>query len=259
MNKILIPNGPGFSDAEDLSNLVREVGWSAEVASFTEQPVSVDWEAIRSVGGAVFRGTWTAIPEEKLHASLLALRFASVLKIAAERLKDPKDPFRLLAIGRGALMIFQSGDVFSESQPRPLDTEWKRALESSPPWISLDTYGPLAKSVAFPNQPEPEGVKQVLKKNEKYRPLGLVKGRVFPDFPTPNPWGLEVVIRGPGEIPLGWSAFNGKLFLCLVDPLSYSDRMQLEGYGYEDLLKIPPRSLFLGKIFGSGDSDIARK
>ncbi len=245
MKTILLPEGAGFTDTFELEALVKDLGYQVIKKSFDIEPGILDWPEADTVDGVIFRGFWSAVPEEKLYATLLAKRLEPTLRRIQKRLSNANDKLKVFAIGRGALVFFQSPLIWGESKPLPLSVKWRRALENAPPWVPLTS--PHSDFMFIDEETQSGEISRQI-----YQPLGLVKGRVFPEFDFPNPWGLEKFLMTSQNDVVGFTAYNSKLFLLLCDTLSYSDRTQLEGYGYEDLMKIPNRNLFLNKIFSTG-------
>ena len=215
--KIVVIEGPGFADQEDLVSELKTLG-----AQVTLVPVSLghdrwDSQALLQAELIILRAPWTATPEEKVLSVLLERQ----LRPLFEKFGDPETGGhapKLLGIGRGALILLESGLI-----PENLRVEtWIPALRERGPWLSAQV---LPTDLVLP---------------------ALVSGRYLPKFAAPIPKEVSEWISFEGEC-VGWRLGPG-LLLSFVDILAFSDRSQLEEFGYMDLFDIPTRLAFLEKL-----------
>lgn len=202
--------GPGFGDQGDV---VR----SLEFAGLRVHRVSA--------GAGSLRLRSTSIPE-LAESDLIVLRSPwsatpdEILysRVLAERLQAVlplKGDATVLGVGRGALVVLASllGDLSS--------LEWTSCFEDSSKWIDVMSRTSRA-SVSL---------------------KAFVHGRATAKVSGPfEPW-LTHETAGP----VGWH-HQGRIWLSLVDVLSYAERAQLPEFGYADLTRVPTQSQIVEQI-----------
>jgi hypothetical protein len=216
--KALIFEGPGFSDQGDLVENLKARRFEVEKVFVSSALLGREIHSLESADFVLLRGSWTAAPEDMAMAQLLGLR----LRHAFMKVKSSggfKKHQKVVAVGRGALALWATGFYDSLALHQ---VPWKEALTEDGPFLQC-------------HLPQTQG-----------RLLGLVQGRALPIPVLPK---LDVWLTRGMDV-LGWS--KGSVYMTLVDIFAYSDRTQLDDFGYTDLLSFPVQGHVLDALL-SGD------
>ena len=205
LKKALLLEGPGFSDQGDFIETLKARRFEVERILVSSSLVGKELKALEDADFVLLRGPWSAAPEDMALIQILGLR----LRHAFQKIKS-KGGFRkdqtVVAVGRGALVLWATG--FFEGVELS-QIPWKEALSNDGPFLQCQ----LAQTQG--------------------RLLGLVQGRALPIPVLPK---LDVWLTRGMDV-LGWH--KDRVFMTLVDVFAYSDRTQLDDFGYADLLSFP--------------------
>jgi hypothetical protein len=198
--------GPGFGDQGDVARSLGFAGLKAQRVSAgggSRRLGPGDLPDVSSADFFVLRAPWSATPEEILYSTLLAERLKDVLPLSGGSAS-------LLGVGRGALVLLAAilGDLSK--------LDWTSAFEDSSKWIDVSANGG-GRSLSL---------------------KAFVHGRAVFNVEHPR---LEPWITHETAGTVGWK-IDGRIWISLVDILSYSERAQLPEFGYADLTQVPTQA-----------------
>lgn len=220
--KVLLPEGPGFSDPLPIQSLLMSRGDTVR----REIPGTPGFvAACEEVDFVLVRGPWFESSEERLWCRVLGARLkAGFEKLAARQFGD-KAP-RVVGLGRGALLLLDSG-AFGLSDPETL--RWEPALTHESTWVEVQALGEAFGERTF---------------------LGLVLGRLRPQSGEGLRRDLTTWLCAPGDADgaaLGYKLGHFLRFSWL-DLLAFEDRSQSPDFGYRELQTLPTRDEILGAL-----------
>lgn len=214
--KVLLLEGPGFSEQDDLFRKLVAQGHTVTCRSvqWTGKSEILEFDVADVI---LLRAPWSTDATERLYVERLASALEPSFKRWQERrTASPAAAPLLVGIGRGALILLSSRALGLADFD---SIEWDPALESSSgSWIDAD----IAEA----------GLTQV----------GCwVTGRALPSADTSfgdrlEPW-MKATHQSVG--PLGYVTPDRSIRLSFVDPLAANDRVQFPDFGYRDLSSIP--------------------
>jgi hypothetical protein len=200
--------GPGFSDQGDVIENLRMKGFRVDLVpvGFGEGEIPVP-ASLPLAQVVLLRGPWSASPEDRMMARLLALRMKPVMSLL---LSETPSPRKVFALGRGALILLESNEWRALMDEPVL---WKDWANRSGPWAQVQTL------------PQHHSVQ------------ALVWGRAVPTFSGKLKSQLVPWLRKDDEV-VGWRTATG-VCLSMLDVLAYAERSQMDDFGYRDLLRYP--------------------
>ncbi|MEO5668399.1 MAG: hypothetical protein ABIR96_10090 [Bdellovibrionota bacterium] len=172
----------------------------------------------------VFRGPWEPFPEEVLYARQLASKMTEIGKIINTLLA--KDRPTVIAVGRWALALLLARWT-SLGVVEVSNLHWDDLpADQRGPWI--ETKLGASTEIHY----------------------ALLQGHAIPGLSGAN---FETRLATCAGHPLGW-CFDGFLNLFFVDPFSFREGSQLDGFGYENQENLSNSAVFLGNMLAMRDA-----